>query len=802
MAHLPRGLCIALILWLATSRPSTASRTESPDSGQWWRTEQFSAIQKSAESLRRTGDYAGLEKLYLQAVVKARAAGVLRAQASYLTALGNTYVYLFRYTDAIGAYAQAREVAHASSDWLAEGAVAPGLSSVYLLAGDWPAARESAAAGLKVASRLAAIPYYEAQLKLQHARLNARAEGTLQEILEAIEAARAQGNVALEAEAWDLLGEERLSRHDLSGAESALEQGYRLRALHLQRDLRLSYWRLGALRLAQNRLREASRFTAVAIDLMKVEGAALSGRTLLHQRGLINQAQGRMDLALADFEAASRSAEHWRQVVPPPSRSSLAAADTEADRKVFRTFIEASARQALATGEQKWIRKSFLAAERNRAASLRQSAALAEVWRRKLPPKYWATLARLRDEEGRQLQTGATTPLAESLHLELAEMEAAVGLGYSPNKLESFSSENSLTLFQRGLGQSELFLSFYTGAAESYLWAVTRDSLHLYKLPAADRIEKAVRRFQHSLIQHEERSSELGEHLYATLLGQLDSRETSRSAWILSMEGPLFDLPAAALRASGKYLVESHSLQVTPSATWLRRGTTAPAAGSVGVGDPIYNWADERLSPAAWSVGPTFYQATGQLNRLVASGEELQRVAQVWGSRATALHGENATRSAFLASLSSPPGNVYLATHVVAKEEQRDRAYLAFSIGADGQPELLGSTDIAMLQVPGALVVMSGCSSGTGQARPGAGLLGLTRAWLTAGARAVLATGWPVEDSRGDLLPAFYRNLTARSNPASAAEALRRGQVEAIHSGSWQSDPAYWAAFQLTGGVR
>ncbi len=146
-------------------------------------------------------------------------------------------------------------------------------------------------------------------MRLQHARLNARAEGTLQEILDAIEAARTQGNVSLEAEGWDLLGEERLSRHDLSGAESALEQGYRLRSLHLQRDLRLSYWRLGALRLAQNRLKEASRFTSVAIDMMKVEGAALSGRTLLHQRGLINQAQGRTDLALVDFEAASRSAE-------------------------------------------------------------------------------------------------------------------------------------------------------------------------------------------------------------------------------------------------------------------------------------------------------------------------------------------------------------------------------------------------------------------------------------------------------------------------------------------------------------
>ncbi len=802
MAHLPRGLCIALILWLALSRPSTASRTESPDSGQWWRAEEFSSIQKSAENLRQTGDYAALEKLYLQAVGKARTAGNMRAQASYLTALGNTYVYLFRYTEAINSYVQARDLAHANSDWLAEGAVAPGLSSVYLLAGDWPAARESAQAGLKTAKRLATQPYYEAQLKLQHARLNARDEGTIREILEAIDAARSQSNVALEAEAWDLLGEERLSRHDLSGSESALDQAYRLRALHLQRDLRLSYWRLGALRLAQGRLKEAMRFTVAAIDLLRVEGAALSGRTLLHQRGLIHQALGHMDLALEDFEAAARSAEHWRQAVPPPSRSSLAAADTEADRKVFRTFIEAAARQALETGDAKWIRKALLAAERNRAASLRQSAALAEVWRRKLPPKYWATLAHLRTEETRQMQTGGTSELAESLHRELAEMESAAGLGYSPNKLESFSSETSLNLFQRGLGESELFLSFYTGAGESYLWAVTRDSLHLYKLPAADRIEKAVQRFQHAVIQHERKTPELGEHLYTTLFGQLEAREANRQAWILSLEGPLFELPAAALRTRTGYLVETHSLQITPSATWLRKASTTPSSTNVGVGDPIYNWADERLRPAEWSMRPSLYQTPGQLNRLVASGEELQRVTAIWGARSTALRGEGASRAAFVASLSTAPGNVFLATHVVANEDQRDRAFLAFSVGEGGRPELLGTTDIAMLQVPGALVVMSGCSSGVGQASAGAGLLGLTRAWLSAGASAVVASSWPVEDSRGELLPAFYRNLTSRSNTLSAAEALRRGQVEMIHSGTWQADPAYWAAFHVTGGVR
>jgi CHAT domain-containing protein len=69
---------------------------------------------------------------------------------------------------------------------------------------------------------------------------------------------------------------------------------------------------------------------------------------------------------------------------------------------------------------------------------------------------------------------------------------------------------------------------------------------------------------------------------------------------------------------------------------------------------------------------------------------------------------------------------------------------------------------------------------------------------MMAGARAVVATNWPVPDADGDLIPAFYRHL--RSN--STAEALRRSQLEVIHSGTWQAAPSYWAAFQVVGGGR
>ena len=93
---------------------------------------------------------------------------------------------------------------------------------------------------------------------------------------------------------------------------------------------------------------------------------------------------------------------------------------------------------------------------------------------------------------------------------------------------------------------------------------------------------------------------------------------------------------------------------------------------------------------------------------------------------------------------------------------------------------------------------MTGCDSGSGTSFPGAGLEGLTRAWQMAGASSILATFWSVRDSGGDLPAAFYRHLR-QDGPA---KALRITQLEMLHSGTWRSDPSYWAAYQIIGGAR
>ena len=94
---------------------------------------------------------------------------------------------------------------------------------------------------------------------------------------------------------------------------------------------------------------------------------------------------------------------------------------------------------------------------------------------------------------------------------------------------------------------------------------------------------------------------------------------------------------------------------------------------------------------------------------------------------------------------------------------------------------------------------MTGCATATGDARGDAGLLGLTRAWLIAGASATIATeSARFQIRRATCFPCFI--ATGRLPPRPRRCAAARWTCFA--SGGGKSAPSYWAAYQVTGGER
>jgi CHAT domain-containing protein len=106
-------------------------------------------------------------------------------------------------------------------------------------------------------------------------------------------------------------------------------------------------------------------------------------------------------------------------------------------------------------------------------------------------------------------------------------------------------------------------------------------------------------------------------------------------------------------------------------------------------------------------------------------------------------------------------------------------------------------SEIARLNLDSDLVVVSACQTGRGKLLSGEGIVGLSRAFLYAGARSVIVSLWNVSDiSTGQLMKSFYQNLTGGMSNAAA---LRRAKLQLLGMGKDLRHPYYWSSFVMIG---
>jgi len=151
---------------------------------------------------------------------------------------------------------------------------------------------------------------------------------------------------------------------------------------------------------------------------------------------------------------------------------------------------------------------------------------------------------------------------------------------------------------------------------------------------------------------------------------------------------------------------------------------------------------------------------------------------------------------------------IHLATHGNVNEENPDLSQI-FLTNADGSTGSLFASDIYALQIGAELVMMSACETGLGKTSKGEGIVGLTRAWLYAGADNLTVSLWQVSDEATNKLATnFYRNnleslQTTTSQNSSFQKidystSLQKAKLSLLESKKF-SAPYYWAAFILIG---
>ncbi|MGH9873551.1 MAG: CHAT domain-containing protein [Pyrinomonadaceae bacterium] len=142
---------------------------------------------------------------------------------------------------------------------------------------------------------------------------------------------------------------------------------------------------------------------------------------------------------------------------------------------------------------------------------------------------------------------------------------------------------------------------------------------------------------------------------------------------------------------------------------------------------------------------------------------------------------------------------LHVATHGILDAQRPQFSGLVLSLvgNKNDNDGFLRTSEIFNLKLGAPLVMLSACESGLGKVKRGEGVIGLTRAFMYAGAPTVGVTLWSVADKpTAELMTDFYRQLLG-ANPAPSS-AMREAQLAMI-SGKKYSAPFYWAPFVLVG---
>jgi len=341
----------------------------------------------------------------------------------------------------------------------------------------------------------------------------------------------------------------------------------------------------------------------------------------------------------------------------------------------------------------------------------------------------------------------------------------------------------------RRLAPDEAFIEYLVSDSGSLAFVVTRDTIAVVDLGARRRDLARLVEFARGTV--ERRGSAVTDslwrgplrRLHGSLMAPIEEAGllAGKSRLVLVPHAELHYLPFAALvDGAGRFLVERYVIAETPSASvWLTLGGRPPGGGRGAAG--VLAFAPK---PGA----------------LPGSRQEVAAIARFAGADGRVLTGSTATEAAFRRD--APTRRVlHLATYGVLNKQNPLFSYVELAAGGD-QDGRLEVHEVFGLTLAADLVVLSACQTGLGSGAladvpPGDDWVGLTRAFLHAGARHVVATLWPVDDwATAALMERFYGASAVGPDPARALAEAQRVVLTAPAT----AHPFYWAGFVAVGG--
>jgi CHAT domain-containing protein len=339
-------------------------------------------------------------------------------------------------------------------------------------------------------------------------------------------------------------------------------------------------------------------------------------------------------------------------------------------------------------------------------------------------------------------------------------------------------------------------LFYWLGANQSYLWAITPQTTALFTLPSQSQLNTMIERYRRALTGPEDpiaSSNEDGVALYNILLAPASGLIQSGIPVITIADGQLSQLNFETLlvpgpgprsqsfqrRAAFHYWIDDVTVISAPSLSMLEAKEPAPSKENKLL-----------LMGDANSPGPDY-------PTLPMAALEMQKIARHFSpADEDILARDKAVPEAYLSNTSNHYSYIHFVTHGVAsRTDPLDSAIILSREGGAEDSFKLYARDIIRRPIQARLVTISACYSSGARSYAGEGLVGLSWAFLRAGAHNVIGALWEAsDDSTPQLMDGLYQGLQSGQAPA---EALRSAKLSLLHSESSFRKPFYWAPFQI-----
>lgn len=749
---------------------------------------QAGALSNLGTVLRRQGDLRAALTRYLEALELFRRTGRVQKVAEVLQNLGTTHLALGQMERALHHYREALTIFAQTGD--------PRRAAVVRLSANW------------------------VRISL------GRTDEALADLQRLLDERRAAGDRETEARVLRVVGFAELEAGRPQSARAALEPALawwretedRVHLPSVLSALGEAFYELGDPASAEARFLEAAE-RGHAVGSLHSETRSLYGLARLERD------RGRPDEALAHVERALEILELQRHRVPEPEQRATFFAR---QRRLFELHLDLLIRLHDLRPSGRFDVAAFEASERARARALldllaerEESPESGSVEPERDPgleaifeAREWALGERFaeiaRELEELTVDDPDHAERRRALEAQRSEteqtrrqLELEIRLRLPRYHALRFGEPVKLPAVQELLDGDAALVEYALGSEGSLLFVVTREEVRTFRLPAtAAQIAADVTTLRSAIAAAGRRRlasyRSVAWSLYERLLAPAEELLAEKTRLLVVPDGGLHLLPFETLLTTPPDA--SVGLADLPYLLARWSVVSVPSAGVLA----FLGRVDEELREAPPSPeGPTLLvfadPVPGRWPRLVGSDEEASAIAALHpGGEAVVRAREEATE----ARVKSDPRVasarlLHFATHGLLDERHPQHSGLVLTPG-EGEDGVLKVYEIFRLRLAAELVVLSACETGLGEEIRGEGLIGLTRAFLYAGAPRVLVSLWKVDDrATAELMVGFYRGLK-EPDAETAAEALRAAKLDLLQEERF-AHPAHWAAFVLTG---